>query len=68
MMPFWGRIGDIYGRKRLIIIGFIIFAIGLVLCAVSQNITQLILARIIQAIGGSVHQALAMANYRGDFP
>jgi len=67
MMPIWGKIGDMYGRKKLIVLGFIIFAVGLGLCAVSQTITQLIISRIIQAIGGSAHLALSMAIITATF-
>ena len=68
MMPIWGKLGDIYGRKRLLVIGFSIFTTGLVLCSISQNITQLIIFRAFQAIGGSVYTASSMAIIASMFP
>ena len=46
LMPILGRIGDIYGRRRIFLLGYFLFTLGLALCAVSQSIHQLILARI----------------------
>jgi EmrB/QacA subfamily drug resistance transporter len=68
MMPIWGKLGDIYGRKRLLLIGFSIFTAGLILCSISQTIIQLIIFRAFQAIGGSVYTALSMAIIASTFP
>ena len=40
-----GRIGDVFGRRRVYVLGFGIFTIGLILCSVSQSVLQLILSR-----------------------
>lgn len=49
-----GRLGDLYGRKKILQSGIILFAIGSLLCGASTSITFLIIARIIQGIGGSL--------------
>ena len=49
--PIYGKLADLYGRKRMLIIGIIIFLIGSTLCALSQSMEQLILFRGIQGIG-----------------
>jgi EmrB/QacA subfamily drug resistance transporter len=68
LMPILGRIGDIFGRKRVYILGFILFIVGLMLCSLSQSILQLILFRIVQAVGGAIIMALGYAIVTATFP
>ena len=49
-----GRIGDRLGRKRLFVAGTSIFVLGSVLAAVSGSVTPLLLARVVQGIGGAL--------------
>jgi EmrB/QacA subfamily drug resistance transporter len=58
LVPAIGRIADMVGRKKLYVTGFAVFTFGSALCSFSLDGTQLILARVVQAIGG----ALLMAN------
>ncbi len=53
-----GRLGDLYGRVRLFNMGFIIFTLGSLLCALSRNGDQLVIFRFFQGAGA----ALLMAN------
>jgi len=53
-----GRVGDLYGRKRVYITGWMIFTVGMAIAGFAQTIEQLIAFRFFQAIGVS----LAMAN------
>lgn len=50
-MPLFGRLADIYGRKRLFYIGIGIFVIGSVLAGAAQSMSQLIAFRALQGIG-----------------
>src|SRR5260221_8041114 len=50
--PLWGKLGDLYGRKTYFQAAIVIFLIGSVLAGVSQTITELIIFRAIQGIGG----------------
>lgn len=50
-----GRLGDIYGRAKLYSLGYFIFAVSSLLCALSSNIHQLLVFRLIQGVGGSLH-------------
>ena len=68
LMLTLGRIGDTYGRKRVYILGFTVFTIGLILCSLSQSIVQLILARVVQAIGSAMTVALSTAIVTAAFP
>jgi EmrB/QacA subfamily drug resistance transporter len=50
--PLYGKLGDLYGRKVVLQTGIVIFLIGSALCGMSQSMTQLILFRAIQGLGG----------------
>ena len=49
-----GRLGDLYGPRRMMIAGVLIFVGASVACAVSQSIAQLIAARVLQGVGGAL--------------
>ncbi len=48
-----GRVGDIYGRGKMFNLGFVIFTIGSVICGLSFSVYMLIIARVIQGVGGA---------------
>jgi EmrB/QacA subfamily drug resistance transporter len=50
--PLYGKLGDLYGRKPVLQTATVIFLIGSALCGISQNMTQLILFRAVQGLGG----------------
>ena len=52
-----GRLGDIYGRGRMFNSGFAVFTFGSALCALAPNSMDLILFRVVQALGGAFMQA-----------
>ncbi|MFA5628792.1 MAG: MFS transporter [Dehalococcoidales bacterium] len=56
-----GRLGDIFGRKRLFIIGLIVFTISSFFCGVSQSIEMLIISRVFQALGGAAMMPTTLA-------
>ncbi|QMV41003.1 MDR family MFS transporter [Cohnella cholangitidis] len=51
-MPIFGKLSDMYGRKRFFVFGIIVFMIGSALCGTASSITELALYRAIQGIGG----------------
>ncbi|HFK5529531.1 TPA: MFS transporter [Elizabethkingia anophelis] len=53
-MPVSGFLADKFGTKKVFISSLILFSIGSLFCALSQNLTQLVLSRVIQGIGGSL--------------
>jgi EmrB/QacA subfamily drug resistance transporter len=59
--PLYGKLGDLFGRKKLFQISIVIFLIGSALCGLSQNMTQLIFFRALQGIGGGGLMALIFA-------
>jgi EmrB/QacA subfamily drug resistance transporter len=50
--PLYGKLGDLYGRKIVLQTAIVIFLAGSVLCGLSQNMSELILFRAIQGLGG----------------
>lgn len=56
--PIYGKLSDIVGRKPILLIGLVIFVIGSTLCAMSNSMLTLILARVIQGIGSGAIQPL----------
>src|SRR5438309_4899983 len=50
--PLYGKLGDLYGRKRLLQLAIVLFLVGSVLCGISQNMTELIAFRALQGLGG----------------
>ncbi|MBB3112525.1 EmrB/QacA subfamily drug resistance transporter [Paenibacillus phyllosphaerae] len=51
-MPIFGKLSDMYGRKRFFIFGIIVFMIGSALCGTANSIVELSMYRVIQGIGG----------------
>ena len=52
-MPVYGKLGDVFGRKRLFLTAITLFLIGSALCGFSQNLPQLIGFRALQGLGGA---------------
>jgi EmrB/QacA subfamily drug resistance transporter len=50
--PLWGKLGDLYGRKKLFTAAIVIFLVGSALCGLSQTMWHLILFRGLQGLGG----------------
>ncbi len=50
--PVYGKLGDLYGRKVVLQSAIVLFLAGSALCGLSQNMTQLIVFRAIQGLGG----------------
>jgi len=64
----FGRLADIFGRVKLYTLGFIIFTFGSVLCSVSQTGEQLVLFRIVQALGAAFLFSNSVAILTDAFP
>jgi MFS family permease len=67
MTPIAGKLSDIYGRKKIVLIIMIIYIIGISLGGLSSNITILIISRVIQGIGISMFP-IAFGIVRDQFP
>ena len=51
-MPVYGKLGDLVGRKNLFLVAIALFLIGSALCGTADTMTQLIIYRFIQGLGG----------------
>ncbi|MEK3899594.1 MDR family MFS transporter [Paenibacillus sp. FSL R7-0179] len=66
--PIFGKLSDMYGRKRFYIFGLIVFLIGSALCGTATSITQLSIYRAIQGIGGGALMPIAFTIVFDIFP
>ncbi|KAA5922446.1 MFS transporter [Achromobacter xylosoxidans] len=64
----FGRLGDMFGRKPLMLVSVLIIALGSIACGLSQSMGQLILFRTLQGIGGGMMIATAFAAPADLFP
>lgn len=62
-----GALGDRVGRRRVYVVGIALFALASLACAVAQDPTQLILARVIQGVGGALLTPGALAVIQASF-
>jgi EmrB/QacA subfamily drug resistance transporter len=62
-----GRLGDMYGKEKLLLYTFAILTVGTLLAAVATSLPVLILARIIQGVAGGIFP-LAFGIVRDEFP
>jgi EmrB/QacA subfamily drug resistance transporter len=63
-----GRLGDMTGKKRIFVSGFIVFTVGSVLAGLSPTIVWLVTARVVQAVGAAMIFALGFAITTEAFP
>jgi len=65
--PIAGRLGDMYGKKRVMIAVLVVLAVGTALAGFATSIGVMIVARVIQGAGGAVFP-LSFAIIRDEFP
>lgn len=58
--PIYGKLADLFGRKRVLLVGIIIFLIGSILCGMAMNMTQLIIFRAFQGLGAGAVMPITM--------
>ncbi|HEY5152616.1 MAG TPA: MDR family MFS transporter [Candidatus Saccharimonadales bacterium] len=59
--PIYGKISDLFGRKKIFQSAILIFLLGSVLCGVSQSMNELVAARALQGIGAGGLMSLVLA-------
>jgi EmrB/QacA subfamily drug resistance transporter len=67
-MPIFGKLSDLYGRRKFLVLGTLIFMAGSVLSGAAQNIDQLIIFRAVQGIGSGAFFPIAIAVAGVVFP
>ncbi|SDS94684.1 drug resistance transporter, EmrB/QacA subfamily [Nocardioides scoriae] len=62
-----GSLADLFGRRRVFVIGVVLFTLGSIACGAAQDITLLTVSRAFQGIGGAAMFATALALLAGAF-
>jgi EmrB/QacA subfamily drug resistance transporter len=62
-----GSMADRLGRRRVFQVGLVVFSLGSLLCGLAPSLTLLVAARVLQAIGGSMLNPVAMSIIRNVF-
>src|SRR4051794_17936690 len=65
--PIVGRLGDMYGKERLLMIVLLLLALGTFVSAIASSLWVLILGRVIQGVGGGIFP-LAFSIIRDELP
>jgi EmrB/QacA subfamily drug resistance transporter len=65
--PIFGRLGDMFGKRRLLVISLAVFAAGSVLAALASSLELLVAGRVLQGAGGGIFP-LCFAIIRDEFP
>jgi EmrB/QacA subfamily drug resistance transporter len=68
IMPISGYLGDTFGYKKTYVVALSLFIIGSIFSGMSWSVNSMIVARIIQALGGGIMQPLGMALLYQSFP
>jgi EmrB/QacA subfamily drug resistance transporter len=68
MVPIYGKLSDIYGRKPFFLLGMLLFLLGSALSGASQTMTQLIFFRAIQGLGAGAMMPIVQAIIGDIFP
>ncbi|AWV04232.1 EmrB/QacA family drug resistance transporter [Burkholderia sp. JP2-270] len=61
VLPLYGKLGDLYGRKIVLQAAVVLFLAGSALCGIAQDMTQLIVLRALQGLGGGGLMVVTMA-------
>jgi len=68
LMLIAARLGDRYGKQRVYLVGFVVFTLGSLVCALSSSVGALLAGRVVQSVGGSALVALGPAIVTEAFP
>src|ERR671933_398378 len=60
-VPLYGKLGDVHGRRPLLLISVVVFLAGSALCGLAQNMTELVVFRGVQGIGAGGLFPLSLA-------
>ncbi|MDQ0089476.1 EmrB/QacA subfamily drug resistance transporter [Paenibacillus anaericanus] len=67
-MPIYGKLADLFGRRRMYLIGIFIFLVGSTLCGIAGSMTELIIYRGIQGLGAGALMPISMTIVADIYP
>ena len=67
-VPLWGRLADLHGRRRVLLVGIVVFIVASALCATSPSMVWLIAFRTLQGIGAGCIQPVVFTILGDIFP
>lgn len=67
-MPLYGKMADLFGRKKMYLIGLFFFLTGSLLCGLAQTMTELIVYRGIQGLGAGALMPVAFTIIADNYP
>lgn len=67
-MPIYGKLGDLHGRRAMLLVSIAVFVMGSVACGSARTLDQLIAARVVQGVGAGGLGTLSMAALADVFP
>ena len=65
--PIFGRLGDMFGKRRMLVIALVIFAAGSIVSALGDSVEAIVIGRILQGVGGGIFP-LCFGIIRDEFP
>lgn len=68
LMLIGGKLADAYGRRRLFVIGIVVFTVASLACGLADTGTQLISARVVQGAGGALMNPATLSIIAATFP
>ncbi|WP_409070304.1 multidrug transporter subunit MdtD, partial [Desulfobulbus sp.] len=68
LIPASGWLADRFGAKRVFFLAILIFCLGSLLCAVSRTLTQMVLSRVVQGVGGALMAPVGRLTVLRAFP
>ena len=63
-----GRLADVVGRKRMFIVGVVVFMVASALCGLAGSVETLVAARLLQAVGGAILVPTSLSLLLPEFP